>query len=115
MTVAGPGGPGAAQVVFGNQGNHDQLLEMHLAGVPFLEMAQRMKVEISPEYAKLIQGLSDDDVKKIRSAMIEALQAGRTMMPYTCDLHDQIPPGLRVTTEATDQGLWANVLPATAS
>jgi hypothetical protein len=111
MTVAGPGGPGAAQKVFENPQNRDQLLEMHRAGTPFLEMATQVGVEISTEYAQLIRGLSAKDVDVIRRAMVAALEASRTEMPYDCTLKT-IPQSLDVTGTETDKGYWATVTPA---
>ena len=111
MTVGGPGGPGEASVVFQDPQNRDQLLALHRANTPFLEMAQQMNVAIAADYAKLIQGLSASDVTIIRAAMVQALERDTGEdMPYACQL-DHIPPSLVVTESGTADHLAATIAP----
>jgi hypothetical protein len=111
MTEAGPGGPGAAQTVFQDPQYTDQLLAMHRANTPFLEMAQAVGVTISAEYSRLVQSLSDAEVKIIRDAMIQALERKDPVMPFHCQLQ-AIPPSVSVTSLGGPNHLLARIDPA---
>jgi hypothetical protein len=110
MTEGGPGGPGAAQNVFQDPSYTDQLLAMHRASTPFVEMAAKVGVTLSPEYTQLVEGLSAADVQIIRAAMVEALESGEATMPYHCRLQ-ALPPSLIVTALGPPGHLLANIAP----
>ena len=112
MTEGGPGGPGAAQNVFQDPQYTDQLLAMHKANTPFLEMAAAVGVTLSPDHAKLVAGMSDAEVKIIRDAMVQALERHDAIMPFHCQLQ-AIPPSITVTSLGGPEHLLARIDPST--
>jgi hypothetical protein len=113
MTEGGPGGPGAAQTVFQDPQYTDQLLAMHQANTPFLEMAAAVGITLSPEYAQLVSQMSDADVKIIRDAMIQALERKDPIMPFHCQLQ-AIPPKVSVTSLGAPDRLLARIDPSSS-
>ena len=111
MTEGGTGGPGGGQAVFQDPQYTDQLLAMHRANTPFLEMAEAVGVKLSPEYAKLVAGMSDAEVQIIRDAMVQALERHDPIMPFHCQLQ-AVPPSISVTAAGTPDNLLARIDPS---
>jgi hypothetical protein len=112
MTEAGPGGPGAAQTVFQDPQYTDQLLAMHRANTPFVDMAKAVGVTLSPDYTRLVEGLSAAEVKIIRDAMVQALERNDPIMPFHCQLQ-AIPPTISVSSLGAPGHLLARIDPST--
>jgi hypothetical protein len=111
MTEGGPGGPGMAQTVFQDPQYTDQLLAMHRANMPFVEMAANVGVTLSAEYTALVEKMSAADVKIIRDAMIQALERRDPIMPYHCQLQGT-PPSVTVTSLGAPGHLLARIDPS---
>ena len=111
MTEAGPGGPGAAQAVFQDPQYTDQLLAMHRANTPFLDMAKAMNVTVSTDFSRLVERLSDAEVKIIRDTMIQALERHDPIMPFHCQLQ-ATPPSIAVTAAGSADNLLARIDPS---
>ncbi|HEX4492118.1 MAG TPA: hypothetical protein VH914_13000 [Acidimicrobiia bacterium] len=112
MTEGGGGGPGAAQTVFQDPQYNQQLLDLHRKNTPFVEMANAVGVKLSPEFEKLVTGMSDAEVKIIRDAMIQALERHDPIMPFHCQLQ-AVPPSISVTAVGSADSLLARIDPST--
>jgi hypothetical protein len=111
MTEGGSGGPGHGQTVFQDPQYTDQLLAMHRAKTPFLEMANAVGVKLSGDYEKLVASMSDAEVAIIRDAMIQALERNDPIMPFHCQLQ-AIPPSIVVSSAGSSDHLLARIDPS---
>jgi hypothetical protein len=75
-----------AQKLFTNPANKDRLLQWHTQGMPFLQMADQLKLVIPGPMRDAIAGLSPAEVAIIRDAMVGALNANAAAMPVECSV-----------------------------